>query len=358
MTLPSSPFTWLLVALGLLPGAWLFAASRLYRIREAPGRRLRARASDGWEVAVFHRAPAVRRFQEPVVLAHGLGVTHRFMDFEPPWSLAHALNEAGFETYSVDFRGTGRSARWGRGHGVDEHIHLDVPAVLEAVRQQSGAAQVLWVGHSLGGLIGLAAAGGPAAGQLKALVALGSPVFMGRHPVLTRALGLGRLLSRPFRLRLSWVTLAAAPVVGRLPLPLSEVVMNPAHVPPRVQRQLSGEVLASISHGVLRQLSDWVMSGEFRSRDGTLDYRAQALQLELPQLFCAGTVDHLAPAEGVTRAFEASTSPDKTLRLFGRAHGHGMDYGHGDLCFGTGAPTELFPVVRQWLEARATPGPG
>ncbi|MBM4379300.1 MAG: alpha/beta fold hydrolase [Deltaproteobacteria bacterium] len=354
MTLPLSPLSWTLLVLGLLAGAWTLGAWRLYRLREAPGRHLRVRTADGWEVAVFQRPPRVRRFAEPVVLAHGLGVTHRFMDFEPRWSLAHALNDAGFETWAVDFRGTGRSGRWGKGHGVDEHIHLDVPAVLEAVRRESGAAQVLWVGHSLGGLIGLAAAGGPAAGQLKGLVALGSPLFMGSHPVLARALLLGLLLSWPFRLRLSWVTLAAAPVVGRWVLPMADVVMNPAHVPPPVQRLLSAEVLSSISHGVLRQLSDWFASGQFRSRDGAVDYRAQALRLDLPLLFCAGTVDHLAPAEGVVRAFEASASSDKSLRVFGCAHGHAMDYGHGDLCFGTGAPTELFPVVRQWLEARAT----
>jgi pimeloyl-ACP methyl ester carboxylesterase len=146
--------------------------------------------------------------------------------------------------------------------------------------------------------------------------------------------------------------------VGRLHLPLTEVVMNPRHVPAEVQQKLSGQVLAPISHGVLRQLQDWVTSGEFRSRDGRVDYRAQALALELPVLFIGGTVDHLAPAEGVARAFEASASADKTLRLFGRAHGHGMEYGHGDLCFGTGAPTELFPVVRRWLEERATPAAG
>ncbi len=34
-----------------------------------------------------------------------------------------------------------------------------------------------------------------------------------------------------------------------------------------------------------------------------------------------------------------------------------MDYGHGDLMFGTGAPAEIYPIIRTWLEARATPVP-
>ena len=175
MTLPFPSPPWMAVALllGLAGAAWLRLARHLSHLREPPGRRLGVHAADGWEVAVFHRAPAVRRYREPVVLAHGLGVTHRFMDFEPPWSLAHALNEAGFDTFAVDFRGTGGSGRWWGGHGVDEHVLQDVPAVLEAVRRETGAAQVLWVGHSLGGLIGLAAAREPLAGQLRGLVTLG-----------------------------------------------------------------------------------------------------------------------------------------------------------------------------------------
>jgi hypothetical protein len=31
-----------------------------------------------------------------------------------------------------------------------------------------------------------------------------------------------------------------------------------------------------------------------------------------------------------------------------------MDYGHGDLLFGRGAPKEVYPLLRDWLERRAT----
>jgi pimeloyl-ACP methyl ester carboxylesterase len=137
-------------------------------------------------------------------------------------------------------------------------------------------------------------------------------------------------------------------------LPLSDLVLNPAHVPALVQRRLSSHVLASMSHGVLRQLDHWMTSGAFTSLDGRVDYRAAIFKLKLPLLFAAGTVDHLAPEAGVVRAHEACTSSDKVLHCFGRAHGHAEDYGHGDLFFGTGAPTEVFPVVQAWLERHAT----
>jgi hypothetical protein len=80
------------LALALLVGGWMYLAFRAYRLTATPPRLVRARTADGWELALHHRAAPQRRYREPVVLAHGLGVNHRFMDFEPPYSLAHALN--------------------------------------------------------------------------------------------------------------------------------------------------------------------------------------------------------------------------------------------------------------------------
>lgn len=347
-----------LLSLALLAAGWMVLAWRTYRVSGPPPTLVRVRTTDGWELALHHRAAPAKRYREPVVLAHGLGVNHRFMDFEPPYSLAHALNDAGFDTWSVDFRGTARSARWLRGHhAVDDHIQHDAPAVVAAVCRASGAERALWVGHSLGGLIGLsAAATGPVGEQLAGVVVLGAPVHFGPKPVLTRALWLGRLLSWPVRLRLEWLTLAAAPLVGRLVLPLTHLALNPSHVSPLVQRRLSSHVLASVSHGVLGQLEHWMTSGQFTSLDGRVDYRAAIFRLQLPLMFVGGSVDHLAPEAGVAKAFESSTSPDKVLHLFGRAHGHAEEFGHGDLVFGAGAPTEVFPVIREWLERHATRG--
>jgi hypothetical protein len=71
-----------------------------------------------------------------------------------------------------------------------------------------------------------------------------------------------------------------------------------------------------------------------------------------------GSSDRLATAENVRRQYELLTSAsDRTLHVFGRDRGDKMDYGHGDLMFGTGAPLEVYPLIRKWLEERATPLP-
>jgi hypothetical protein len=77
-------------------------------------------------------------------------------------------------------------------------------------------------------------------------------------------------------------------------------------------------------------------------------------QARTPALFAAGSCDRLATERSVRAAFQAWAAADKELVVFGKARGDGMEYGHGDLVFGRGAPTEVYPVLLRWLEAHAT----
>jgi homoserine acetyltransferase len=92
----------------------------------------------------------------------------------------------------------------------------------------------------------------------------------------------------------------------------------------------------------------------FRSLDGGTDYRAAMANVSAPALVIAGAVDRLATPASVAAAFEQLGSADKTLVVLGTEHKDGMDYGHGDLLFGRGAPKEVYPLLRDWLERRAT----
>ncbi len=71
-------------------------------------------------------------------------------------------------------------------------------------------------------------------------------------------------------------------------------------------------------------------------------------------LVIGGSRDRLAPPSCVRSQFEQLGSRDKTLMIFGPENGDRMDYGHGDLIFGEGAPREIYPAILRWLEARAT----
>jgi pimeloyl-ACP methyl ester carboxylesterase len=351
---------WIAVGIACGWALWAGLVFFLYRVRAAPPRAvLRARCSDGWKIALHFRPAEKRRFEEPVLLCHGLAANRYTFDFEPPYSLAHSLSAAGFDCYSVEWRGTGASGwaplgrRWWD-YSIDDHIRLDAPAAVERVLEASGAKKVFWVGHSLGGLIGYAAAEGPVGAALAGLVALGSPVFFPADPLVRTAVKLGAVAAWPFGLRQRMVSLTLAPFLGRITLPLSDVVINPQHMPPAIQRKVYAKMVSAMGHRVLSQFRDWIEHDAFRSRDRSLDYRAALPKLKVPLLVLGGSSDRLARREAVEGQYALAGSEDKTLVIFGKDNGDAYDYGHGDLLFGTGVAREVHPLMLRWLSERAT----
>ena len=223
------PQKWLLWGLLLFLAAvlgnvvWVLGVRRLYRPRTAPPQLLRARCQDGWEIAVHARRAPQRRFEEPVLLCHGLAANRFTFDFTPPYSVAHYLAEAGFDCFSVEWRGTGHSRKPPPGRRytdftVDDHILQDAPALLELALRETGARQAFWLGHSLGGLVGYGVAQGPAGARLKGLLPLGAPVFFQYRPYLQALVGLGVRAAWPHRLRQEWTSAGLAPFLGYVAL--------------------------------------------------------------------------------------------------------------------------------------------
>jgi pimeloyl-ACP methyl ester carboxylesterase len=352
---------WIVLAvvalLALLAAVWVEGVRRWYRIEAEPAELEHVPTADGCELAVLHRRPRVRRFREPVLLCHGISVSARNFDYEPPYSLAHYLADRGFECFSADWRGAGASrpapGRPRYGFSVDDHIRLDAPALLAHARASAGAPP-FWLGHSMGALIGYAAAqehGEHFAG----LVAIGAPVYFPFERWMHRALDLAVWLAWPRALRQRWLSVAIAPWLGYVTLPLSDLMLNPQAISPRQQRKLYANLIGTISRGVLRQFSDWIHHDAFRSLDHRVDYREGLRRLAMPALVLGGSADRLARPAAIEGQFALLGSNDKTLMIFGPENGDEMPYGHGDLIFGEGAPREVFPRIAAWLEEHATP---
>src|SRR5262244_1263980 len=135
--------------LGIFAGAaallalWVLFVRRHYRVRGEPPALLKATCLDGWELGVHYRAAARRRFSEPVLLCHGLAANHFNFDFEPPFSLAHALAARGFDCFSIDCRGTAASRCSPKRccsatYTVDDHIRRVQPdVVVHGVRRRA-----------------------------------------------------------------------------------------------------------------------------------------------------------------------------------------------------------------------------
>jgi pimeloyl-ACP methyl ester carboxylesterase len=332
---------------------------RTYRLRGPRPKRLTATTQDGWHIAVHQRTPALRRFAEPVLLCHGLATNHLNLDFDPPYSLAEAFARAGFEVFSVDWRGAGASRPpTGRGRfdfDADDLIEQDAPAVMDLVLSTTEAKQLFWVGHSLGGLVGYAVAGGPDGSRLRGLCSLGAPVYFHYPRWLAAVMRLCLWLAWPVAFRQRLFSLLCAPFVGRLTLPFSDVLVNPKAIAPPVLRSMYANLIDSMGFKLLRQLDDWTRHDRFCSRDGRRDYRARLADITTPVLVLGGTEDGLAPPSAITGQAKLLGAKDKTVMLFGTANGDGLEYGHGDLLFGMGAPKEVYPRIVAWVRERATP---
>ncbi|MEW5742308.1 MAG: alpha/beta fold hydrolase [Myxococcota bacterium] len=351
----------LLISAAVVAGfaVWLALVQWWYALDEDRPAPLFATTADGWTLAVWRRPPAVRRFREAVVLCHGFANNASFMDFHGAQNLAAFLAGLGFDCFSVDLRGAGSSRGPHEGpHDAtfDDHLHLDLPAVLDLVQRTSGVDRVHWVGHSLGGLLGLAAAATTEKERIATVTTIGSPLFFRFRPALGKLVKLGLFLASPSGQLATGALALVAPFAGRVPAPrLAHLTANLHNLTAQAQRLLVVNVFAPMWRGVMAQLGDWLLHDAFRSVDGKVDYRQAVARLQLPVLVVGGTVDVMAPPDVTRDYFELLATPDKQLALFGRSYGHALEYGHGDLVVGTHAPAEVYPVLRDFLVARATP---
>ena len=348
----------LLATLGCL-ALWVRGVMAFFALKGQRPTAIVVAAVDGWQLCAWHRTPSRRRFVEPVVLCHGLSNNHRFLEFQSPHSLAAALADAGFECFTVELRGAGQAAPAPPGMRadgcIDDYVRFDVPALIRHALTHSGALKTFWVGHSLGGLVALAAAEGEVAQKLKGLITIGSPVFFRTQWGTRWLLKFGYWLSPLGRFRTDWLAALVAPFAGWFRVPVGSGMANQRNMPGWVQRRAMATVIAPIWHGVLSQLRDWTYDDKFRSVDGKTDYRERVRALEVPTLIVGGSADGLAPPANCEQHFALAGSADKELQMFGTAFGHRNDYGHGDLLLGTHAPVEVYPRLIAWLERRATP---
>src|SRR5688572_8537066 len=113
---------------------------------------LRVRTDDGVELSIERLSPARSAACGTVVLQHGLGCNGLAFTM-PGASLAEHLCGLGYDCFVPDLRGAGKSERPRARYGLDAYIEHDIPAILAAALAHSGARQVHWIGHSMGGFL-------------------------------------------------------------------------------------------------------------------------------------------------------------------------------------------------------------
>lgn len=345
----------LIIALVLLFPVLFILYNYKYGVRDIADDLFYATTEDGWKIALhYHEPEYTRPGAYPVIFCHGIAVNKYGVDLDRRHSLAFYLKQNGFPVFVVDLRGTGNSfhpdTKKERKFYFDNYIEFDVPAVIRTVKEMTGAPKVNWVGHSMGSMIASGFLGRRLEGHesVACHVAIGSP---GRLDHIR-----GKIWEVLFKHH--WVQSALdlrfganvfAPVSGRFATPYEKFIYHPENVSSTVIRQLMNNGIENINPGVSEQMLGWIQKGTETTCDGRYEYRNGYKNIKIPVLYIAGEKDHVAPPSCIEHSYENTGSAKKSYRILGRTYGHSSDYCHIGLVLGENAPTEVFPLVHDWL---------
>lgn len=338
---------------------------------------------DGWTLVAHHYRPASGRGRAdamPVILCHGLTYSASFWDLDPSVSFATYLADLGFDVWAVDLRGSGMSQKWvfrlestpdvliggalrrvtqgavaPTGYttidpkyadwNLDDHINYDVPTFVRLVRKVTGAPEVAWVGHSMGGIVALghlARFQNPGIGRL---VTVGSQVTMQDAQLVLP------FLSEMLRTR--QVQLMGNPQPADLAAAtrtsVNNLFFNTSHVSGPIYQSLSMDRVDVPALGLMKQYLTLATEGELKDSSKQFNYAQSLGNVQVPVLITCGALDRFAPPAVQQDVYNRIGSTDKTLLVFGRARGFAADSGHDDALVGLTSKQQVFPTIARWL---------
>jgi pimeloyl-ACP methyl ester carboxylesterase len=312
--------------------------------------------ADGVRLHVRRVSPAPERDRgEPILLLHGLASNGYCFRAEGA-SLADYLAGLGYDCFIPDLRGAGKSGRPPTPWSIDEYLELDLPALIDATLNESGAERLCWIGHSLGGVLGLMYGIEHPEAPIARLVTVASTLDYANSRNMyhdlrrLRPLASGWLRSVPYAM----LARANALVAGVGPrLPAESMNFFRPNVAPAVSRAILAQGFEAIPMPLLDALNTTFDDGGFHRDGGRIRYLEAAGRLRIPTLLIAGSRDPHCAARAVEQTAALLTGTRREVRLFGRAYGHAEDYGHFDLLAGQRACDEVWPEIRVFLQPHA-----
>jgi alpha-beta hydrolase superfamily lysophospholipase len=291
-----------------------------------------------------------------VVLQHGLGSRTLAFDY-PGRSLALHLSTAGFDCYLPELRGTGRSQRPARPWGVDDYVEQDIPAIVEAVRADSGQQRIHWIGHSMGGVLMMFYGIEHPDAPIKSLVTIGSSLdYSAGHSVFRKMRRL-RWMAGSWLRYLDFGRLARlnALSAGHGPFfPAEEMNVWRYNIERAITRDLLSHGFGLIPFRLFDDLDTTFQQGGFSRQGGRIRYLEQAHAFRLPTCLIAGSKDAQCSVEAVqATARLLENAAEKEVLCMGTDYGQYGEYGHFDLILGRRAETEVWPSILRFIERHA-----
>jgi len=321
-----------------------------YRRGQLDGERHWVKASDGWRIALErHPLPQGVERQGVALCCPGLACNGRIFHLREDVSFTRGLQAQGLEVWIIHPRGTGPSER-PLGGGEWSYGHMDYlkdgAAALRYVYREAGEAPI-WVGHSMGGLIGYELAG-IMPNKLRGLVTLGTPTDLSDHTINPFYFLLFKWFCKGLKTAyLGQLSTLVAPWAGWIsalsPAPL---YVNLKILPPSALRAFLVQAIEDTPRQLLDEFVDAVSGRGPLSEEGWARYQELLAGLEVPLLAVMSERDGLAPLE-VTSAIKRWGPQERlsTLEL--------GDFGHGELGVSVPAREMISAELARWA-ARCT----
>ena len=342
-----------------------------------------ARTRDGWVLQITRYRPVPQAWNQPIFNEPLLLV--------PGWSQnRHAFTCASFvkqllfygaDCHILELRGHGRSSRelqidlcakeerppphdldWG--WDLDSYLLEDLPAGIEAVKQRTRRGKIVYVGSSMGGMLGYGYAGSHR--DLAGLVTIGAPSDIGRGFLLIRAAALfgpallGPLIdaackaatgidsarhgaadvlrrmgagvlngvanliapegARPRGVRFSHVPVdAILRKLARVSTPGNlrrydmvarhfGSLLNPSRVTAEDFRWLLSQGGEKEPRRVIEQFARWIRNDEMKCYRSGYDYKAHFKDIECPMAVIFGDLDKIASARSTSSIYRSARS--------------------------------------------------
>jgi len=296
----------------------------------------------------------------PIILVPGWTENHLIYDMN--WilgrSLARDLAHDGWDVWVLNLRthdidgdpGTAaeNEENMNKYWDFDEtYVQKDLVAAVNYVKQKTGEDQVILGGHSMGGMLSAAYAMQVGQGNLAGLITIASPSIPQEVPpafkLLMALYGTAEGQVRPlapvnfdpnnqFLIKLMIADMASYDEGGA-----TEWWMNWNYIG-TLNDEPAG-VCVDLWFGLdIERNEHWV------DPDG-YDYTEHIPDITVPYLSVAGIQDEMALLPQTQGIYELAGSSDKTTLIYD-------GYGHVDLLIGKNAPTEIYPEIRDWLNAR------
>ncbi|MEE2829919.1 MAG: alpha/beta fold hydrolase [Myxococcota bacterium] len=362
---------------GLLAGTmlWLVLCTLLALwarpLPEAPERHP-VRTADGWLLTLHRYPPRAGHSSHPlpVIFAHGLNMNRASWVLTPSGDLPRAMAQRGHDVFVLEYRGgpssqppsedgTSDRGRWD--YDIEDHVNLDLPAIIDRVQAISGGERVNWVGHSMGGMLIYLYAAQHGSSKLNRVVTLGSPVrFQLPRYLPSTAVRLFDLVKR-WRKRLHlkalcWLTLPLSVFLGRRVL---RKFLCPLYLGAREMATLCWTSVSDVSVPI----HDFFIARAAQNRhlcpgedEGVEGIEPGGLaRLEAPLLVISGERDQVAPPAAVRLAYARAGSPQAAYKHFGDPSGleRGPVFGHCDLASSARSVAHVLPMLADWFEGGA-----